>query len=201
VFGLGAVLCEVLTGGPPFARETPADTLRHNATGDPSAARDRLARCGADPELVALCERCLNPDPADRPADAEAVAAEIAAWGRRTEERARRAEVDRAEAVVREGELRKRRRVWAGLAGVSVVGLVVAVVLAVWADQARRVADTARGQEAEARTQAEGETRLANGVKDFLKNDLLQLADPVTQFHDGKLAFDAEVKLRDVVLR
>jgi serine/threonine protein kinase/tetratricopeptide (TPR) repeat protein len=52
-----------------------------------------------------------------------------------------------------------------------------------------------------ARKEAEGETALANAVKAFLKDDVLRLADPATQQQDGGLAYDADVKLRDVVLR
>ena len=46
----------------------------------------RLDACGAEPELVALCKRCLALEPADRPPDAGAVAAGgggLAGGGRR----------------------------------------------------------------------------------------------------------------------
>ena len=55
----------------------------------------RLDACGAEPELVALCKRCLAPEPADRPADAGEVAAAVAGLRQAAEERARRAELER----------------------------------------------------------------------------------------------------------
>ena len=50
----------------------------------------RLDACGAEPELVALCKRCLSPERQDRPADAGEVAGRWPACGPAAEERARR---------------------------------------------------------------------------------------------------------------
>src|SRR5262249_14448451 len=69
-------------------------------------AHARLAACGAEPELVALCLRCLAPEPDDRPRDAGEVAAAVAALRAAAEEGARRAELDR----VRAAEPGARRR-------------------------------------------------------------------------------------------
>src|SRR5439155_510631 len=70
VFGLGAVLFEILTGTRVY-REGAAEVVLFRAgSADLDDARARLRQCGADPELVAACERCLGADPADRPADA-----------------------------------------------------------------------------------------------------------------------------------
>src|SRR5262249_16780814 len=56
--------------------------------------------------------------------------------------------------------------------------------------------------EAEQRAQAEAESALANAVKAFLQHDVLMLADPATQQQQGRtLKYDADVRLRDVVLR
>jgi serine/threonine protein kinase len=68
VFGLGGILCVILTGQPPFTRAGQA------AAGDLEEAFARLDGCGADAELIALTKACLAPAPEARPADAAEVA-------------------------------------------------------------------------------------------------------------------------------
>jgi tetratricopeptide (TPR) repeat protein len=112
VFGLGAVLCEVLTGKPPYTGRDADQIYRRAMAANQVAFHARLSACGAEPELVALCRRCLAPEPDDRPRDAGEVAEAVAALRAAAEDRARRAELDR----VRAAEWRKRRRVQAALA-------------------------------------------------------------------------------------
>jgi tetratricopeptide (TPR) repeat protein len=111
VFGLGAILCELLTGQPPYPGKTRDACRVLSLVADLGPVEDRLDACGADPTLVDLAKRCLALDPADRPADAGAVADEIEAHLAGVQERLEEAEVARAAAQVRAREERKRRRV------------------------------------------------------------------------------------------
>jgi tetratricopeptide (TPR) repeat protein len=126
VFGLGAILCAVLTGQPPYPGRDPEAVRQSAARGQLGDAFGRLGGCGAEPELVALCRRCLAAEKADRPRDAGEVAAAVGRLRADAEGRARRAEVDRARAEVREAEARRRRRAQAALAagaGAVLIGL------------------------------------------------------------------------------
>ena len=67
VFGLGAILCEVLTGQPAFTGRTSGEVTRKSARGELADAFDRLDRCGAEPELIALARMCLAAERDDRP--------------------------------------------------------------------------------------------------------------------------------------
>jgi len=106
VFGLGAMLCEMLTGLPPFRGATIRDVMLQSSSGDLSDAYARLNTCGAEAELVRLAKACLSPKREDRPADGSAVAAGVAAYLNGVQERLRQAEIGRARAE----EERKRRR-------------------------------------------------------------------------------------------
>ena len=52
VFGLGSILCEVLTGQPAFTGRTSGEIQRKAARGDTGRRLRRLDACGADAELV-----------------------------------------------------------------------------------------------------------------------------------------------------
>jgi serine/threonine protein kinase len=92
VFGLGAFLCAVLTGKPPYVGPTKAEVQRQAREADLAGAYARLEACGADAELIKLAKRCLAPERADRPANGEAVAAAVAAYQAHVQEQLRAAE-------------------------------------------------------------------------------------------------------------
>jgi serine/threonine-protein kinase len=70
IFGAGAILAAILTGHPPYTGRDTRSVFRAAQRADLAPAFSRLASCGADVELVALCWRCLSPAPVDRPRDA-----------------------------------------------------------------------------------------------------------------------------------
>jgi PAS domain S-box-containing protein len=77
VFGLGAILCELLTGRPPYDGECLMEVCLKAARGDLTFAFRNLSDCQADGVLVRLAMKCLSPDPDWRPTDAQSVAGEL----------------------------------------------------------------------------------------------------------------------------
>jgi tetratricopeptide (TPR) repeat protein/serine/threonine protein kinase len=119
VFGLGAILCVLLTGKPPYVAATKAEVYRQAKEAALTDAYARLEACGADKALVRLAKGCLTLDLAERPRHAGLVAEAVAAYQAQVQERLQQAEVARAQALVKVQEERKRRRVT--LAAVVVV--------------------------------------------------------------------------------
>src|SRR5205807_862302 len=110
VFGLGAILCEILTGKPPYVGRSSEEVRRKAANGDLADARARLDACGADAELIRLTSACLSPEAIDRPKDAQAVADGLKAYLDGVQDRLHKATLAEAEARARAEEEAKRRR-------------------------------------------------------------------------------------------
>ncbi|HEV3436838.1 MAG TPA: serine/threonine-protein kinase, partial [Gemmata sp.] len=165
VFGLGAILAVILTGQPPYSGNDEETTRVLAARGKVDDCYARLDICGADPELVALCKRCLAPEKVNRPRDASEVAIAIANLRAAADERARQAELDRVKAEgekaaveARSAERRKRRRVWQG-AVVMLAVLVTGGLGTVLSVQRRANADLANKNVELAEEQAKVEAR------------------------------------------
>jgi tetratricopeptide (TPR) repeat protein len=146
VFGLGAILCEILTGKPPYVGRSYEEVRRKAANGDLADALARLDGCGADRELIALTKGCLEAEAIDRPKDAQEVADGLSAYLNGVQERLQAAERERAVAVVRASEEGKRRKVQLALAA-AVVGLLLGSGAFAW----WRNAQAQAGRERDAR--------------------------------------------------
>jgi serine/threonine protein kinase len=110
VFGLGAVLCEMLTGKPPYEAEHRLGLLMQAALGEVETAFARLDACGADAALIALAKHCLQPNKEDRPRDASVVSQAVTAYLESVQARLKQAEVDQAAAQARADEEKRRRQ-------------------------------------------------------------------------------------------
>ncbi|MHC4955845.1 MAG: protein kinase domain-containing protein [Planctomycetota bacterium] len=136
VFSLGAILCEILTGRPPYVGD-PGDLLILAAQAKLDDAHARLDTCGAHAELTDLARRCLQPLRRDRPANATELADALSEHLAGVEERAKRAELvaadERANQKEEEARLEREAAVaqWERQARRRVLVLAAVVLLAV----------------------------------------------------------------------
>jgi serine/threonine-protein kinase len=101
VFGLGSVLCEVLTGKPAYTGRDREEIYAKARAANTAEAFARLGGCGADAELTGLAKRCLAAERADRPRNAGEVAAAVTGYQEAVAERLRQAELARAAEAAR----------------------------------------------------------------------------------------------------
>ena len=131
VFSLGAMLCEILTGEPPYDKRASAgEIVAAAAAGRLGPCLGRLETCSAPADLVALTRRCLSVERDYRPRDAEALAAAVRKHQDDVEAQLERERVEREVAIVKVAEQQKRSRLrW--MSGAT-LGVLLALTALAW---------------------------------------------------------------------
>jgi TolB-like protein/Tfp pilus assembly protein PilF/tRNA A-37 threonylcarbamoyl transferase component Bud32 len=124
VYGLGAVLYELLAGQPPFISGTPFETVRLLLETEPR--QPRLLNPKVDRDLSTICLKCLEKDPKRRYSSALALAEDLEHWLRHEPISARRT------GVLARGRKWVRRNPAAAALVVMSVLLASAVGIIVW---------------------------------------------------------------------
>jgi tetratricopeptide (TPR) repeat protein len=192
VFALGALLCEILTGSPPYTGGSTDDVYHLAVAGDLSNAFARLDTCAADAALRALAKQCLAADREHRPRDASAVAREVNTYLAQAQERLRQAQMDRAAADARAMSERRARYLTLALAAALLLGAGVAGWQAVAATAAKHDAQTAAAGETAAKESALTKEAEAKAVLEFFRDRVLAAPRPKGQ--EGGLGKDVTIR-------
>ncbi len=143
IFSLGAILCEILTGAPPYTGT--ADQRRQAAKhAKLEGAHKRLRACKGNEQLVKLCLACLEPLPKDRPRSAQILADEVATTLTSSSGRAHRAQKRALMARGRAEEQRRSRRQTALIATVVLTVFLIGGGVLLWMDADRSARESDR---------------------------------------------------------
>src|SRR6266513_2390090 len=118
VYGLGAVLYQLLTGQPPFAGGTTYETIKLVLDNEPRQPRQLNPKI--DRDLSTICLKCLEKDPKRRYASAVALAEDLERWLKHEPIRARRT------GIFARGKKWVRRNPTSALLAASLVALAAA---------------------------------------------------------------------------
>jgi TolB-like protein/predicted Ser/Thr protein kinase len=171
VYGLGAVLYQLLTGHPPFAGGTTYETIRLVLDTEPR--QPRLWSPKADRDLSTICLKCLEKDPKHRYASALGLAEDLERWLKHEPIRARRI------GLVTRGRKWVRRNPTSALLAASLVALAATAGWIVWKSEfIRRPATTGIAVLPFENLSDEKEHAFfADGVQDDILTKLAKVAD------------------------
>jgi len=124
VYGIGAVLYQLLTGQPPFAGGTTYDTIKLLLDTEPR--RPRLLNPKVDRDLSTICLKCLEKDPQQRYSSALGLVEDLERWLKHEPIAARRT------GIFTRGRKWMRRKPTTALLAASLLALATAVGWNIW---------------------------------------------------------------------
>src|SRR5213595_625941 len=171
VYGLGAVLYQLLTGHPPFAGGTSYETIKLLLDTEP---RDlRLWNPKIDRDLSTICVKCLEKDPQRRYPSALALAEDLERWLKHEPIRARRS------GVFTRGRKWVQRNPTSALLAAALVALLAAAGWIVWKSELihRPVTTGIAVLPFENLNDQKENSVFADGVQDDILSKLAKIAD------------------------
>ena len=171
VYGLGAVLYQLLTGHPPFAGGTTYETIKLLLETEPRPPR--LWDPKVDRDLSTICLKCLDKDPRRRYSSALALAEDLERWLKHEPIQARHTGV-----VARGRKWLQRNPTASAMAGLS-LALIAAIGVIVWKSELFRRPATAgiAVLPFENLSNDREDASFADGVQDDLLTKLAKIAD------------------------
>src|SRR5438034_1768844 len=171
VYGLGAVLYQLLTGQPPFAGGTTYETIRLLLDTEPR--QPRLLNPKIDRDLSTICLKCLEKDSKRRYPSALALAEDIERWLKHEPIQARRA------GVFTRGRKWVRRNPTSALLAASLVALAAAAGWIVWKSEmiAHPLANGIAVLPFENLSDDKSDASFVDGMQDDILTKLAKIAD------------------------
>jgi serine/threonine protein kinase/tetratricopeptide (TPR) repeat protein len=170
VYGLGAVLYELLTGHPPFEGRTTYETIRLLLDSEPR--QPRSWNRNVDRDLSAVCLKCLEKDPRHRYSSALALAEDLERWLRHEPIRAKR-----SGPFTRVQKWVQRNRIIAALIALSLI-LAGGLSLMIWErESVRRIPAGIAVLPFENLSDNKEDAFFADGVQDDILTKLAKIAD------------------------
>src|SRR4029077_12435658 len=171
VYGLGAVLYQLLTSHPPFAGGTTYETIKLLLEAEPRPPR--LWNPKVDRDVSTICLKCLEKDPKRRYSSALALAENLERWLRHEPILARRT------GIVRRGQKWLQRNPTAAGIAVLSLALVSALVVIAWKSDLfhRRATTGIAVLPFENLSNDKEDASFADGVQDDLLTKLAKIAD------------------------
>jgi serine/threonine-protein kinase len=177
IYGLGAVLYQLLTGNPPFAGGTTYETVRLVLDAEPR--QPRLLNPKIDRDLNTICLKCLEKDPRRRYASALALAEDLERWLKHQPIRARRT------GLVTRGRKWVRRNPSIAVMAAMLLVLAVPLGVMIWKTESERstLSNPAPPEKSIAvlpfsnLSKEQENAFFADGVQDEILTDLARVAD------------------------
>src|SRR5881392_403440 len=177
VYGLGAVLYQLLTGHPPFAGGTTYETIRLVLDTDPR--QPRLLNPKVDRDLATICLKCLDKDPQRRYSSALALAEDLERWLKHEPIRARRT------GLVTRGRKWVRRNPSIAVMAAMLLAFAVPLGVMIWRTESERSATSNAGPPEKSiavlpfsnLSKEQENAFFTDGVQDEIVTDLAKVAD------------------------